>query len=109
MIINKKNIYIWCPFTSKIGTIKNVINSSTSLIKFTKSKIFNVNIVNVFGEWDDYFNELNLKKINIYNLNSIKFIKSWSKEGFVKSRISYLLIFAFSFFPLFFILKKKKT
>ena len=108
MIINKKNIYMWCPFTSGVGTIRNVINSSFSLIKFSKSKIFKVNMLNVFGEWDDYFDELKFKQIDIHNLNSVKFIKSWSKEGFLKSRISYLLVFIFSFFPLFFILKKKK-
>jgi len=108
MIINKKNIYMWCPFTSGVGTVKNVINSSFGLIKFSKSKIFRVSIVNVFGEWDDHFDELKLKKIDIHNLNSVKFIKSWGKEGFLKSRISYLLIFFSSFFSLFSILKKKK-
>ena len=108
MIINKKNIYMWCPFTSGVGTVKNVINSSFGLIKFSKSKIFRVSIVNVFGEWDDHFEELKLKKIDIHNLNSVKFIKSWGKEGFLKSRISYLLIFFSSFFSLFSILKKKK-
>ena len=107
MIINKKNIYMWCPFTSGVGTVKNVINSSFGLIKFSKSKIFRVSIVNVFGEWDDHFEELKLKKIDIHNLNSVKFIKSWGKEGFLKSRISYLLIFFSSFFSLFSILKKK--
>ena len=109
MIINKKNIYVWCPFTSGVGTIKNVINSSFSLIKFSKSKLFAVNIINVFGEWDDYLDELKSKKIDIHNFNSIKFIKPWGKEGFLKSRISYLLIFVSSFFSLFSILKKKKN
>ena len=107
MIINKKNIYMWCPFTSGVGTIKNVINSSFSLIKFSKSKIFKVNMLNVFGEWDDYLEELRFKNINTQNLNSVKFIQSWSKEGFLKSRISSLLIFFSSFFSLFSILKKK--
>ena len=46
--MDNKNIFIWSPFTSKIGTINNVINSSGSLIKFSKSKIFNVSLVNVF-------------------------------------------------------------
>ena len=64
MIINKKNIYVWCPFTSGVGTIKNVINSSFSLIKFSKSKLFAVNIINVFGEWDDYLDELKSKSKN---------------------------------------------
>ena len=108
MIVDKKNVYVWCPFTSRVGTIKNVINSSFGLIKFSKSKLFNVSIINVFGEWDDHLDELKSKKIDIHNFNSIKFIKPWGKEGFLKSRISYLLIFVSSFFSLFSILKKKK-
>ena len=108
MNIIKKNIYIWCPFTSGVGTIKNVINSSFGLIKFSKSKLFNVSIINVFGEWDDHLDELKLKKIHTQSLNSVKFIQSWNKEGFLKSRVSYLLIFVSSFFSLFSILKKKK-
>ena len=108
MIVDKKNVYVWCPFTSRVGTIKNVINSSFSLIKFSKPKLFKVSIINVFGEWDDYLEELRFKNINTQNFNSVKFIQSWSKEGFLKSRISYLLIFFSSFFSLFSILKKKK-
>ena len=53
MSIDKKSIYVWCPFTSGVGTVKNVINSSYGLIKFSKSKLFNVCIINVFGEWDN--------------------------------------------------------
>ena len=62
MIIDKKNIYVWCPFTSKIGTVKNVINSCHGLVKYSKSKLFNISIINVFGEWDDYLDEIRLKK-----------------------------------------------
>ena len=108
MIIDKKNIYVWCPFTSKIGTINNVINSCFGLIKFSKSNTFNISLINVFGEWDDYLNDTKLDKIKTENLNSIRFIKAWKKEGFLKSRISYLLIFVSSFFSLFSVLKKKK-
>ena len=108
MSIDKKNIYVWSPFTSGVGTIKNVINSSCGLIKFSKSKLFNVSIINVFGEWDNYLDELKLKKIDTHKLKSIKLIKSMKKEGFLKSRVSYLLIFFSSFFSLFSILKKKK-
>ena len=108
MIIDKKNIYVWCPFTSKVGTVKNVINSCHALVKYPKSKLFNISIINVFGEWDDYLDEIRLKKIETENLNIIQFIKSWKKEGFLKSRISYLLIFISSFFSLFSLLQKKK-
>ena len=108
MSIDKKSIYVWCPFTSGVGTVKNVINSSYGLIKFSKSKLFNVCIINVFGEWDNHLDELKLKKIDTHRFKSIKFIRSLRKEGFLKSRISYLLIFFSSFFSLFSIIKKKK-
>ena len=108
MTVGKKNIYVWCPFTSKVGTIKNVINGCYGLVKFSKFKLFKVSIINVFGEWDDYLDEIKLKHIEVENLNSIKFIKSWKKEGFLRSRLSYLLIFVSSFFSLFSILRKRK-
>jgi len=108
MSIDKKSIYVWCPFTSGVGTVKNVINGSYGLIKFSKSKLFNVCIINVFGEWDNYLDELKLKKIDTHRFRSIKFIRSLRKEGFLKSRISYFLIFFSSFFSLFSTIKKKK-
>ena len=108
LTMDNKNIFIWSPFTSKIGTINNVINSSGSLIKFSKSKIFNVSLVNVFGEWSEYINEIKLKKIGLENLKVLNFIKNWKKEGFVRSRLCYLLIFLFSFFPLISLIKRKK-
>ena len=60
--MDSKNIFVWSPFTSKIGTINNVINSYYSLIKFSKLKFFNVNLINVFGEWNDFTQEIKEKK-----------------------------------------------
>ena len=56
---DKKNIFVWCPFTSKVGTTNNVINACNSLTKFSKLKSFKTNIINVFGEWNDYIEEIN--------------------------------------------------
>ena len=97
--MNSKKFFIWSPFTSKVGTIKNVINSSYSLIKYSKPKLFNVNLINVFGEWDSLTHENKLKDVKIENLKSLSFIKSWNKEGYIKSRLSYILIFIFAFSP----------
>ena len=105
--MDSKNIFVWSPFTSKIGTINNVINSSYSLIKFSKLKNFNIKLINVFGEWNDLSLKIEEKKIKIIKLNSAKFINQWNKEGFVKSRFSYILIFIFSFFPLLKLIKKE--
>ena len=106
--MDSKNIFVWSPFTSKIGTINNVVNSSYSLIKFSKLKSFNVKIINVFGEWNDFSLDIKKKGINIIELNSAKFISQWNKEGFIKSRFSYILIIIFSFLPLLKLIKKEE-
>ena len=41
----------WCPFISKVATVKSVINSAVSLIKFSKEK-YKPLILNVVGEWN---------------------------------------------------------
>ena len=45
--MDSKNIFVWSPFTSKIGTTNNVINSSYSLIKFSKLKNFNIKLMSL--------------------------------------------------------------
>ena len=106
--MDSKNIFVWSPFTSKVGTINNVINSSYSLIKFSKLKNFNVKLINVFGEWNDLSSEIEKKSIKTIELNSAKFINQWNKEGYIKSRFSYIMIFIFSFLPLLKLIKKEK-
>ena len=67
--MNSKKIFIWAPFTSKIGTIRNVINSSYSLVKFSKSANLNIKLINVFGEWNDFSDEIEKKNIKTVDLN----------------------------------------
>ena len=105
MSADKKSIFVWSPFISKVGTVQNVINSLNSINKYSKHK---ANLINVFGEWDNYKESLNLEKILIYNFKTLQFLKYWKKVGFLKSRLSYLLIFLFSFFPLLNLIKKQK-
>ena len=105
MSTNKKSIFVWSPFTSKVGTVQNVINSSYGINKYSE---FNINLVNAFGEWDNYIESLNLEKVLIHNFKFLRFIKSWNKTGFLKSRFFYLLIFLFSFFSLLNLIKKQK-
>ena len=104
----KKNILVWSPFTSKVGTVQNIINNSYSLLRYSTYDQFNISLINVFGEWDNYIDEIAKNKINIHNFKSLRFIRKWNKIGFIKSRISYLMIFFFSFFPLFILIKKKR-
>ena len=101
----KKNIFYWSPCLNPVGTIKSTINSATSLKKFNSN--YDVSIINVCGEWDDYKETLNKNSINLIDL-SFKYYKILPKRGFLGSRISYILIFILSFFPLILMLKKRK-
>ena len=63
----KKEVYYWAPCLDKVGTVKSTLNSAISLSKY--SNRFNVSIINVFGEWDEYADILiqnRIRKINIF-------------------------------------------
>ena len=49
----QKKIFYWSPFYSDIATIKAVLNSATSISKFSKDN-FKPTLINVIGEWDRY-------------------------------------------------------
>ena len=105
--MNKKKIVCyWSPFISNVATVKAVLNSALSIKLYSNNEYDSV-ILDVFGEWNLNFNE---KKYNLkfYSLNNIKRLLNFSSEGFIKSRIKYLMIFILSFNSLKrFILNKK--
>jgi len=100
-------IYYWSPFFTNIATIKAVLKSAESLIKFSKKQTFNVSLINAIGEWDKYEQIIN-KKINIIKLNKIKLLQYLPKNSFLKSRISYLIIFFWNFMKLKNLINKEK-
>ena len=99
----KKKIFYWSPCINPVGTIKSTINSAISLKKFNNN--YDVTIINVCGEWDNYQKTLNDNSINLINLN-FKYFNFLPKRGFLGSRLSYMIIFILSFFPLLLLLKK---
>ena len=101
-------IIIWSPFISKVGTVTNVVNSAYSLINFSKLNKFEISLINVFGEWNHFKEDFLKKKIKVYNFFNSNFFLKLKKEGFLKSRLSYIFIFFLSFFPLIKLLKKEK-
>ena len=102
------NIYYWSPFLNKVATVKAVINSAHSLIKFS-SKKFNPIIINCIGEWNDLSVDIKELGINIINFKSPKnFYKSLPRFGFLKSRFSYIVIIYYTTFNLYHFLKNKK-
>ena len=101
-------IFYWSPFISKVATTSSVIRSAESIVKFSKKKNnINLAIIDAVGEWEDY-KKLIDPKIEIINLNKKKILKYLPKGGFFKSRLSYVLIFVFSFFKLLNLINKEK-
>jgi glycosyltransferase involved in cell wall biosynthesis len=92
-------IFYWSPFFTNIATIKAVIRSAESLIKFYKKQKIDVSLINSIGEWDNFEKEIN-KNVNIINLNKIKLLDYLPKNGFIKSRISFIVIFFWNFIKL---------
>ena len=101
----KKKIFYWSPYLNKVGTVKSTINSALSLKKYDQNN--EVYIINACGEWNDYkklFSDNSIKFLNL-NFNYFKFLP---KEGYIKSRLSYLIIYLLSFVPLIKLLKHHK-
>ena len=101
-----KKVFYWSPCLSNVGTVSSTLNSAISLSKYSK-KNYEAFIINACGEWDryaDYLKDHNVKLINF----RLKYFKLLPKEGFIQSRISYLIIFVLSFIPLLQLLKKNK-
>ena len=96
----KKTIYYWSPCLAKIATIKATINSAISLAKY--SRTYQVKIIDVCGEWSKYKNYLSSQNIELVNL-SFNYYNILPKNGFLKSRISNLVIILISIIPLIFL------
>ena len=58
-------VYYWSPFIDKVATTKAVLNSVLSINKYSKQK-FEAIIINVFGEWLNYYTKNN-QYIKFYN------------------------------------------
>lgn len=99
------NILIWSPFLQKVGTTSNVCNLIHGITKYSKHNINSIDLINVFGEWDDYeFKNIKVNKIPLLNSYILKKI---NKHGYLRSRLLTIFIFVSSFVPLLVLLKKK--
>jgi len=99
-------LFYWAPCLDKIGTYNAVKNSALAINRYSKNK-FKVFVINSCGEWNEekeFFNKNNINVIN-FNYNYFTFLP---KTGFLGSRISNIIIFIISFFPLVKILIKEK-
>jgi glycosyltransferase involved in cell wall biosynthesis len=93
-------------FLSPIATCKAVINSAFSLSKFSDK--YESSIVNFFCEFDLFKDQIKKKNINLINYYNFNFSKYLPYQGFIKSRLSFVIFFVFGFYPLIKTLKIKK-
>ena len=97
-------IFYWCPFLTHIATINAVKNSATSLKRYKKD--IKVKILNSVGEWN--FLKTNDHNINVENIQKLNIYDLLPKEGFFRSRFSFLVIALLNLFPLLKIIKKER-
>lgn len=102
----KKKVYYWAPFIDKVATVKSIINSASSLSKYSKK--YEAIIINALGEWDEYEDILFRNNIKIHQLTENKFLKNIKGKGFIRSRAAYMYIIFKATVPLMLFIKKKK-
>ena len=102
----EKKIFYWSPFLVPIATPRAVINSAYSMKKFSKKNT--CYIINFFGEFNVFKDELYSKNVTLINYFSQIIYDFLPKHGKIQSRFSFLVIFFLSFFPLKNLISKKK-
>jgi glycosyltransferase involved in cell wall biosynthesis len=102
-----KSIFYWSPFTSKVATIKSVINSAYGVNKYLNNT-YTSYILDAVDEWSSYSKEITNKNLKVIKLNNKSIFNLYNKEGYLRSRIAYLYIFFKSIIPLNKLLKDKK-
>ena len=100
-------IFYWSPYLSNVATIRNVINSALSLKKYNYDS-YDVSLLDTMGEWKLYKEEIIQNKVNIKKINNLNLNFDLNKSGYFKSRLYFIFIFIFNFFPLLKLLKVKK-
>ena len=101
-------IFYWSPFTSKVATVKAVINSAEAISNSYKSDNFKASIIDAVSEWKEFDKEIKEKNIDLIYLNKNSIFNRFKKDGFLRSRFAYWYIFIKSFFPLIKTLKEDK-
>ena len=100
-------IFYWSPYLSNVATIRNVINSALSLKKYNYDS-YDVSLLDTMGEWKLYKEEIIQNKVNIKKINNLNLNFDLNKSGYFKSRLYFIFIFIFNFFPLYKLLRVKK-
>ena len=99
-------IFYWSPFLSNIATVDAVAKSIKSILNYDKEKQFKPSIIDVAGEWD--LKRHKVDNVNIIKLYNKRYFKNLPKGGYIKSRVSQILIFLLIFLKLKKLLEKEK-
>ncbi len=102
----KHKIFYWGPFLTPIATPKAIVNSAKSLQNYGKK--YDCSIINFFGEFNKFQEDLENKNIKLINFFNHKLKNFLPKYGKLQSRLSFILIFILSFFPLKKIISNQK-
>ena len=100
-------IFYWSPYLSNVATIRNVINSALSLKKYNYN-FYEVSLLETIGEWKLYKEEIIQNKVNLKKINNLNLNFDLNKSGYFKSRLYFIFMFIFNFFPLLKLLKIRK-
>jgi glycosyltransferase involved in cell wall biosynthesis len=103
---SKTKLFYWSPYLVNIATPKAVINSALAMSNYSKN--YECSVINFFGEFEKYKKTLKEKKVEFLDYYNPKYINFLPKHGKLYSRISFLIIFITSFFPLKKLLEKKR-
>ena len=95
---SKTKIFYWSPFLVPIATPKAVVNSAKALQNYGKG--YECSIINFFGEFNKFQEDLENKDIKLINFFNNKLINFLPKYGKLQSRLYFNLIIDLSFFPL---------
>ena len=106
-MIKNLNVFYWSPYTSKVATIRAVLNSARSLQKYSKGKV-STKIIDALGEWKEHLQEIKNNNIGYSLLINKTNFKIKDKTGFFKSRFYFFVIFYKCFFPLKNLIIKEK-
>jgi glycosyltransferase involved in cell wall biosynthesis len=100
----KEKVFYWGPFLTPIATSKAIVNSAKALQNYGKN--YESSIINFFGEFDNYRNEIEKNNIKLISNYKFRFSRYLPYYGKLKSRFSFIMFFIFGFFPLKKIIKQ---
>ena len=73
------NLIYWCPFLSKVATVRAVLNSAISVKQYSKNKL-NPQIINSVGEWNE-FKDIIENNVGVYKNQSLVIINKGGATG----------------------------